>query len=298
MFKWFKFLKYTTTSIFTKIVDIYNYSINFLRKIVLKNKDIAISLLCLYFFFPFISQIFFYLITLRWQDITFESLKQEITNLIFNVPNSTFSENNPSILIISIIFGFLFFEFIFQIQNLLKNKKPIVSISERLFAITPYILSIIEMTHSLIDSCMLFIQAVVPKDFVEQFFRNYLSPILITYSNLPGFKQGMLGFFIFYFGYYYVGRNKDQFSFFIRYHFVQSLSFNFIYQFICHLYFLWVKRNPFSEVNDFIGFNIYSFFLFVNLIGIIFAIIGKETKITFLDEAIQYHIGPRKKSEN
>jgi hypothetical protein len=289
----FKYLKHVIGTLFIKIIDIFQYFLNYLRILIFNNRDIFVPLLFLYFFFPFISKIFSYFTTVRWQDITFLTFKQEFENILFR-SGSNFSDNYPSLIVFALIFGFFLFELIIQIQNKLKNKNHIVTLSQRFFAILPYLLFLVEMTYSFIDSCMLFIQSILPHDFVQVFFASYVWPILLAYSNLPGLKLGIFGWFIFYFDYYYVGRNKEKFSHFVRYHFMQSMLFTSLYSFVTHLYFLWVKRNPLAEINDFLGFNIYSFFLFINLICICSAFIGKETKITFMDEAILYHIGPRK----
>ncbi len=287
-------LKQIMGPFFIKLFEIFQYFLNFLRINVFKNKDIFALLLFIYFFFPFFSKVFIYFTSIRLQDLTFVNFKQEFEALIFNKPNFSVDQNEPSILIFAALIVFFVFELYLQAQAFFKLKKNSVTISQRLFAIFPYLLFIVEMTYSLIDSCMLFIEAVIPKDIVQHFFSSYIFPILFLYSSLPGLKMGIFGWFIFYFDYYYVGRNKEKFSHFVRYHFVQSMLFSSLYSFVCHFYFLWIKRNPLAEINDFIGFNIFSFFLLISIICILSALIGKETKITFMDEAIQYHIGLRK----
>jgi hypothetical protein len=281
---------------FIKISEIFQYFLTFLRINLFKNKDILVPLSFIYFFSPVFINIFTYFTSIRWQNMTISKLKEECKTLIST--NFKISENEPSTLIFAILFGFFIFEIFLQIQAFLQKKKNSVTITQRLFAIIPYVFFLVEMTYSLIDSCMLFIEAGFPKESVQQFFAHFVYPILSTYSALPGLKMGIFGWFIFYFDYYYVGRNKETFSHFVRYHYVQSMLFTSLYSFICHLYYLWVKRNPLAEINDFLGFNIFSFFLFINLICIISALIGKETQITFMDEAIQYHIGPRKKNSD
>jgi hypothetical protein len=276
----FKILKQITS----KIKQLSLYVIGKLAK----NYEFFMPLVFLYFFSPFFFRFFKYAERENWQSISFTTFRQELNNF-FDAKSF-----DTATLIIPLIFGFLFFNIIFRLTT--KNKKGSIVILERFFAIIPYLFFIVEISYSLVDSCMLFIRSTFSIDDVKIVWTSFVYPVLFTYSKLPGLKSGIFGLFLFYFNYIYVGRNKLKYSHFVRYHYVQSMVTNSFLAFIIHTFYLFIKYNPHSEFKAFIGFNIYIFFIALNLIFIVSALLGKETKITFLDDAIIYHIGPRESS--
>ena len=268
-------------------IKIQQLSLYVVKKLA-KNYEFFMPLLFIYFFSPFFLRFLKYAEREKWQYISFTTFREELSNFFAAKSFDT------ATLLIPLILGFLFFNYIFYLTT--KNKKGSIIILERFFAIIPYLFFIVEISYSLVDSCMLFIKSTFSIDDVKVVWANYIYPILFTYSKLPGLKSGLFGLFLFYFNYIYVGRNKLKFSHFVRYHYVQSMVTNSFLAFVIHTFYLFIKYNPNSELKSFIGFNIYVFFVALNLIFIFSALLGRETKIIFLDDAIVYHIGPRDNS--
>jgi hypothetical protein len=265
-------------------IKIQQLSLYVVKKLA-KNSEFLMPFLFLYFFSPFFLRFFKYAQRERWEDISFTSFIEEFSNFFAAKSFDT------ATLVIPLILGFLFFNSIFLLVT--KNKKDALNILERFFAIIPYIFFIIELSYSLVDSCLLFFKSTFSIEDARVVWTSYVYPILFTYSKLPGLKSGLFGLFLFYFNYIYVGRNKLKYSHFVRYHYVQAMLTNSFLAFILHSFYLFLKYNPGFELKAFIGFNIYAFFVALNLFYIFSALLGKETKITFLDDAIIYHIGPR-----
>jgi hypothetical protein len=273
-----------------KSQELFQYFINFTRDTILKNKDLLMPLLFLYFFSPFLIKIFAYIQAVKWQNISLVAFRDEFANFI------SAKSFDGSILLIPLALGFVCFDFIFRFAK--KKKKGFIGIFERFFSIIPYLLFIVEMSYTLVDFLMIFVQSMVAQEDLRQFCASYIFPVLTLYAKLPGLTNGLFGFFIFYFNYFYIARNKLKYSHFLRYHYTQSMLANCVYSLVTHLFFIFLKYNKLSDLKDFMGFNIYAFFLFVNVIFIFSALFGKETKIPFLDEAVLYHIGPRKNSSD
>ena len=265
-------------------IKIQQLSLYVVKKLA-KNNEFFMPFLFLYFFSPFFLRFFKHAQREQWENISFTSFIEELSNFFAARSFDT------ATLVIPLILGFLFFNCAFLLIT--KNKKDSLIILERSFAIIPYIFCIVEISYSLVDSCLLFVKTTFSIEDAKTVWANYVYPILFTYSKLPGLKSGLFGLFLFYFNYIYVGRNKLKYSHFVRYHYVQAILTNSCLAFILHTFYLFLKYNPGFELTEFMAFNIYSFFVALNLFYIFSALSGKETKITFIDDAIIYHIGPR-----
>jgi hypothetical protein len=187
----------------------------------------------------------------------------------------------------------LIFEIMGQVRKLFANqlkKLEIITPSERLFSLLPYFWLWLEFTNTYFDYVLDFLDGwITPEQKLKVF--EFCTNLFSTYGNLPGTSYGLPGyglFFLFYFG---IGRNKEKFSFFIRYHYINGILTSAIFGFITHLFFLWVKHQPVTEITNFVGSTTYSFFFLIICIGCIASLFGRETKIPFIHQAIFYHTG-------
>lgn len=189
----------------------------------------------------------------------------------------------------------LVFEITGQIRKRFANKLKkleIVTPSERLFSLLPYFWLWLEFTNTYFDYVLDFLEGwLTPEQKIQVI--EFCTNLFTTYTDLPGTKLGIPGyglFFLFYFG---IGRNKEKFSFFIRYHYVSCILTAGLFSFFSHLFFLWVKHNPTTEITNFFGSTTYSLLFLIIAFGAISVILGRETNIPFIHQAIFYHTGKR-----
>lgn len=247
-------------------------------------------------FIPVFLNILVFLILFDWDIFSFNNIKEEYSKLIFK---DYVTQTSPNILVllfpIVLIFCVLRF-FTFKIPNDKKQDLLTIPLQDRLFATLPYIWFIFEITHTLIKPHKLLVASILPPDYYVSFIQNFTYPLISGYANLPGLKQGITGLFIFTIEYTYIVRNFEQFSYFIRYFFMQAILLHLTFVLTGHLYFAlsYNFMNYCQPALQFISLNLYSFYLVSALMLIISALTGKETKLNFIDDAILYHIGKRK----
>jgi hypothetical protein len=104
---------------------------------------------------------------------------------------------------------------------------------------------------------------------------------------------GLISPILFFFLYYAIARNRDNVKYFIRYHGAQALLVNSIFLFIGQVGDFYHCRNTDELGSDFFAYNMVWTVALLLTPMILSAIIGLETRLLFVDEAIQYHIGPR-----
>lgn len=220
---------------------------------------------------------------------------QDFFNFIFHplqkiIGVNYFTTNSFWIFVIIIIF-----EFIGQIRKLFADRLQrlkIITPSERLFSLLPYFWIWTEITPTYFDYLIDFLEGSVSPEqkitIVEACAR-----IFAVTTHLPGHEFGLPGYGIYWLFYFGIGRNKEKFSFFTRYHFINCILTTGIWGFVSHLFFLWLDLSPSAAMQNFIGFTIYGCFIGVMLTGIITTILGRETEIPFIHQAIFYHTGRR-----
>jgi hypothetical protein len=98
----------------------------------------------------------------------------------------------------------------------------------------------------------------------------------------------------------YASARQRIFSYFVRYQILQILLIQSIAFCFDHLLLMWVKYSGegLAEETLFIAFNGYSVITALIIYAFITILLGKETKFPFFDNAIQFHIGARKKGED
>jgi hypothetical protein len=216
-----------------------------------------------------------------------------------------------------ILIGFLIFAIVFEIIGRILNKRIrkklnsenqdqswakkdtyeyIITLFDRLFATGVYLYPALEVFQRYQYGLF----KILPE---------YKKPILIVvgplckwyFEEVNGRCFGLISPMMFFFLYYAIARNRDNVKYFIRYHGAQALLVNVVFLFIGQVGDFYHCRNT-----DEAGISIFSYQMiwFMALLltpMVISAIIGLETRLLFIDEAIQYHIGPRpqpKKGKN
>jgi hypothetical protein len=132
---------------------------------------------------------------------------------------------------------------------------------------------------------------------------EYKRPILIVIGPLCKwyFEEvnqrcfGLISPILFFFLYYAIARNRDNVKYFIRYHGAQALLMNSIFLFIGQVGDFYHCRNENELSASFFAYNMVWTGALLLAPMITSAIIGIETRLLFVDQAIQYHIGPRPK---
>jgi hypothetical protein len=290
-----KFLNYLLL-IFRKIFDLLT-SLPFLNAIrSFTDRNVLFPILFVCIFFNTFLNFFIFLKDLQWNKINIENIKNEISSYIFNF-SSQKSNFDPLILFFFFICFVVIFDGIIAIKKKKKTDEDIVPMRERLFAILPYLWFLIEMTYGMLDSFTVFIKLVAPENQVDFITYDLVAPCISAYLNIPFIKLGFISNFIYYFNYFYVGRNDEKFSFFVRYFYIQCLAISSLFTLVMHIYFLALKYGLRLDpvLRQFFGLNIYALFLTSVSIIIIFILLGKESMIPGIHPSILYHVGIKKK---
>lgn len=169
-------------------------------------------------------------------------------------------------------------------KNRLNSNRPIATLVDRILSILPYIWAIIEISRGL----------AIP---LSEYFRYYpqiFDPfyyVLHMYESLPGHQFGLVTLAIFGLLFFGVGRNHLMFPFVVRYHAVQAILTEAVFYFNIHLFQLWAERRV---SDDFlvtkVALMMYGYMVFSYCLLSFTALLGIPTRITFLHEAIVYHI--------
>ena len=195
--------------------------------------------------------------------------------------------NNGQVSILAIGILILSSEIIIRFLNY-KNrentKRPIATLIDRVLSILPYIWAVIEISRGL----------AIP---LSEYFRYYpqiFDPfyyVLHMYESLPGHQFGLVTLAIFGLLFFGVGRNHLMFPFVVRYHAVQAILTEAVFYFNIHLFQLWAERRV---SDDFlvtkVALMMYGYMVFSYCLLAFTAFLGIPTRITFLHEAIIYHI--------
>jgi len=190
----------------------------------------------------------------------------------------------------SLIFYVLF---VYIFPNFFNGKKLLT----RLFTLVPYFWVWLELTTNYFDVLFIFLEDHISNSFQEK-VTTLLNPLFQTFLNLPGSSLGISNYLIFILFFFGIGRNRDTFQYFVRYHFVQAILFSVILGFETHLFTIVLKLTTNTpEIWSFFG----SLIFFMNSIFLVWSALcvffGHETNFPFFDGAIQYHTG-RKEDEN
>ena len=215
----------------------------------------------------------------------------------FSTADTTFRDfqTNEEKIFYTIIFTGLTIDLIFWfIRGSSKNIKNVddISFSAKFFSIIPYTWFFIEMTTTYWDWNEYIIFSDPDNTFqIALNIMERMAPLLSWYTTLP--LQKFLDFFLFFLFYYGIARNKETFSFFIRYHYTQAIIFMGIFTFQSHLFGIFAQEQNNPIINGYI--SICSYMTIVILLCLSFSsiVFGKETNIPFIHESIFYHTGSR-----
>jgi hypothetical protein len=186
-----------------------------------------------------------------------------------------------------------FSEFYIRRKNLPSNS---VSIGTRLFTLFAYLWSWVELSLSYFDYVINVYSSIFDPNQLEQAL-TFVWPIFEFYMGLPGLKTGLVGYSVFFLFFFGIGRNKDTFQFFTRYHYVQAILFSALFGFQIHLFTIYARLNSASVLTiNYLGATLYSLGLLILVFSACSVILGVETNFPFMHDAIQYHTG-RKENE-
>ena len=115
------------------------------------------------------------------------------------------------------------------------------------------------------------------------------------YEDLQTITFGLFLPCAFFFLFYGIGRNRDYFIYFIRYHAIQSLVFGLLFTTTATIFKFVIYLQPDHGLTMAADWEseILVAFCFIVSPMVLSALVGLETRIAGIDEAIQYHIGPR-----
>ena len=187
---------------------------------------------------------------------------------------------------------------IYNVRQKAKNKPLSPNIFLRFFALIPYIWIWCEMT-------LVYTGTNIPiLDFVEGLFIPTPDtitpdtitniPLLIWYIDTIAKGGTFAGFTIFVIFYYGIGRNRESFPYFMRYHYVQCVLFSVVFCFESHVFFLMCDIIHDEFIITLIANVAYSLMLIAIGYGVGAVFLGYETYIPFIHEAIEMHVGLKK----
>jgi hypothetical protein len=182
---------------------------------------------------------------------------------------------------------------IYNVRQKAKNKPLSPNIFLRFFALIPYIWIWCEMTLVYTDTNIPIL------DFVEGLFISIPDtitniPLLIWYIDTIAKGGTYAGFTIFVLFYYGIGRNRESFPYFMRYHYVQCVLFSIVFCFESHVFFLMCDIIHDEFIITLIANVAYSLMLIAIGYGVGAVFLGYETYIPFIHEAIEMHVGLKK----
>jgi hypothetical protein len=174
------------------------------------------------------------------------------------------------------------------------RKNKFVPFVERFFSVLPYIWFLVEIIMSLYSDTINLVRAYLPPQVARDLIMYFLYPMNKIYFSMPGLQFGILGNFLFFVEYSLIARAKNKYSYFLRYNFMQIVLLNALFGFYTNCYFLIIKYWQ-AELAGLIGISVLGVFLCILIYLIIMILLGKESRFPFLDEALQYQIGRRRK---
>ena len=178
-------------------------------------------------------------------------------------------------------------------SNFINNHK-FVPFLERFYSVLPYTWFLFEIIMNLFSDSLNLVRAYLPPTVAKDVITYFLYPLNYIYFTMPGLKFGILGNFLFYLEYSLIARAKNKYSYFLRYNFMQIVMLNAIFGFYTNCYFLIIKYCSIERAGI-IGLSTLGVLICIVVYLIIIILLGKESRFPFLDAAMQYQIGRRKK---
>jgi hypothetical protein len=175
------------------------------------------------------------------------------------------------------------------------NRTRKVSLRERLFSLLPYLWFLAEIILSLRDDAALFVNGYFPDTVSRPIIKDFLIPFSDAFYHIPEGMNFAMSNYMFYVKYFYVGRSRNKFTYFVRYYYMQSILMGSFFSFTIHCFQFLPRYGIESEYISLIGLFIFTVYFFSTLYVMAYIIIGKQNKFPFMDESIQYHIGRRKR---
>ena len=175
-----------------------------------------------------------------------------------------------------------------------KEKEKIVTITERIIVLIPFLWIVFAYNLTTLDYTLHFLRVGISRGAYLDFEYYFLNPSIRFYSEIPAYVHYLIFFLE------YASARQRIFSYFVRYQILQILLFQSIAFCFDHLLTMWAKYSGevLAEETLFIGFNGYSVITALIIWAFITILLGKETKLPFFDNAIQFHIGARNKGES
>ena len=186
-------------------------------------------------------------------------------------------------------------------KKLKQKEKYFVPFFERIFALFPYVLMFFTLMSNLTDEAVYlfsFNSEGLDK-FVALVFVKLIFPGLDAFQSIIGRAAGLENLFSFYFEFYYVGRNKQGFTYFIRYQYVFVMLMTQAFNFICSIFrnFKAYNVKNFPVLVESFGMILFMAFLMVICFGVSNTLQGKQPILPFFDLSVQYQIGIREKED-
>lgn len=186
-------------------------------------------------------------------------------------------------------------------KKLKQKEKYYVPIFERIFALFPYVLMFFTLISGLTkEAIQIFdLESSGPQNPASIIFIKLIYPGLVGFQSIIGRGTGVENLFSFYFEFYYVGRNKQSFSYFVRYQYVFAMLMSQAFNFACSMFrtFKWYNADNFPKLVESFGVTLFICFFLVICYGVINTVEGKQPILPFLDLSVQYQIGIREKED-
>lgn len=174
-----------------------------------------------------------------------------------------------------------------------KEKEKTVTITERIYVLIPFFWIVFAYNLSTLDYTLHFLRFGLSRGDLLDFQYFYLNPAINFYNGL----HPLVHYAIFMAE--YTSARQRVFSYFVRYQIMQILLLQAVTYCFDHLLTMAIKYSGdgFVEEALFVGFNAYSVFTALMIYALISILRGKETRLPFIDNAIQFHIGARNKGD-
>ncbi len=186
-------------------------------------------------------------------------------------------------------------------KKLKQKEKYSVPIFERIFALFPYVLMFFTLMSNLTNEAIFLFNfdSEELNKLTSIVFIKLIFPGLQAFHSIIGRGTGLESLFSFYFEFYYVGRNKLGFSYFIRYHYVFAMLMTQLFSFVCSIFrnFKGYNANNFPGLVESFGVTLFICFFMLICFGVINTIQGKQPILPFFDLSVQYQIGIRERED-
>ena len=172
------------------------------------------------------------------------------------------------------------------------TRKRIPTFFNRVFALLPYYWLLVTYTQEL----MFALDPMLREDHMNYLIQIYV--MIRSFRKIPFLNFGQAHIFIAYFLYFCIIRNPKGFPYFVRYHVAQVLTLDLFFYVIMNYFSFFVEGRSLQDwLVTQIGYQMYIYFFFIICVGVVTALIGVQTRIPFLHDAIRYHIGLNEDNE-